>query len=232
MGLELPRAEVLIVDDDTAFAAGLQALLQEETPYHIDVAHDCHTALTTVLERKGLYDVVIMDQQFYGQDKGLTCMNDIKEIDPHIQTIFLTGHGEIDYAFFALEHGAFRYLHKPPEPNELIAVIALAYKYTSLSRKNHQLVRDQNTLRDAIIKCIALAVIGIAAIVALDTFIEDNFLPAIIGFVAILAVLFPGWQGIHRVRLSGKKDDLSVEIETNNRDNTKKKCNYSANEQN
>ena len=77
-------------------------------------------------------DVVILDMQMPGRD-GVDSLREIKRISPLIEVIMLTGHATIDSGIQGLKLGAYDYLMKPAETEDLVPKILRAY-----ARKSEQ----------------------------------------------------------------------------------------------
>src|SRR6185436_6639582 len=79
--------------------------------------------------------VVITDLKMPKMD-GLQLMERIKEFDANIQIIMITGHGTIDDAVTAMKMGAYDFIPKPFNKQEIIAVVNRAFEKTSLLEEN------------------------------------------------------------------------------------------------
>ncbi len=74
----------------------------------------------------GDFDVVVLDLKMPGMD-GIATLKEIKKLDLFTETLILTGHGSIDTALEAIKLGAYDYLTKPCEIDELVEKIELAW---------------------------------------------------------------------------------------------------------
>ncbi len=106
---------VLIVDDERTLARAVRAFLAE-SGYEAEVAADAETALG-VLERLRP-DVVFTDVRLPGMS-GIDLLRRIREFDPAVPVIIMTAHGTIEGAVEAVKLGAFDYLKKPVDLEEL-----------------------------------------------------------------------------------------------------------------
>lgn len=117
------QVKVLLVDDEMEFAETLAERLRLRS-FEVTVASRANEALTAIDE--GLRpDVVLMDIKMPGLD-GMDALKDIRERNPRIETIILTGHGAMESSVEGMKLGAFDYLMKPVDIAELIAKIEQA----------------------------------------------------------------------------------------------------------
>jgi len=118
--------KVLMVDDEAQFRATTSKILSRRG-YETTVAESGEAAIEIL--RKSPQDVVILDIKMPGMD-GHEALGQIKEIDPDVQVIMLTGHGGDASAKESLKHGAFDYLNKPCDIELLSMKINDAYDAT------------------------------------------------------------------------------------------------------
>ncbi|OFW14024.1 MAG: hypothetical protein A3F70_09455 [Acidobacteria bacterium RIFCSPLOWO2_12_FULL_67_14] len=111
-------ARILVVDDKRDLARGV-ALVLGKLPAEIAVAHSAEEALE-LLERDPA-DIVLSDIRMPGRD-GLSLLDCVRERWPQAQVILFTGYGTIDSAVDAMKRGAFHYLTKPFNNDELLVV--------------------------------------------------------------------------------------------------------------
>ena len=116
--------KVLIVDDEEAILKGIKLNLGRE--FSISTAKESQEALEIVREH-GPFDVVVSDMRMPGMD-GATLLRTIKEENPQIMTILLTGHADFEFGGSqALQTGIlFKILIKPCPPHKLSAAIRAA----------------------------------------------------------------------------------------------------------
>ena len=111
---EMP-SKVLLVDDEREFVQTLsERLLMRDMGSA--VAYDGESALSLVKEDEP--EVMILDLKMPGID-GIEVLRRVKETNPEIEVIILTGHGSEADKKMCMELGAFAYLHKPVDINEL-----------------------------------------------------------------------------------------------------------------
>jgi len=116
---------VLLVDDEVAF---LEALAKRLRKRNIDItlANSAQEALRILRERP--VDVVVLDLKMPGMD-GIQAVREIKLATPLVEVIMLTGHASVEAAMEGMELGAFDYLTKPVDIEELV------YKLQDANRK-------------------------------------------------------------------------------------------------
>jgi len=119
------EASVLVVDDEVPFVETLIKRLAKRG-FRVDFAHSGQEAL----EKLGgggptTTDVVILDVKMPGMD-GLEVLARIKEKHPLIEVIMLTGHATVESAIEGMKQGAFDYLMKPCELEDLISKLNVA----------------------------------------------------------------------------------------------------------
>jgi len=108
---------ILVVDDNRDLARGVALVLAELSP-RIAVAHSAADALALLATNP--FDLVISDIRMPGGD-GMSLMHHIREGWPETRVILLTGFGTIPMAIDAIKAGAFHYLTKPFDNDELLA---------------------------------------------------------------------------------------------------------------
>ena len=118
---EMP-SKVLLVDDEREFIQTLseRLMMRDMGPA---VAYDGESALNLIKEDEP--DVMIVDLKMPGID-GLEVLRKVKETRPEIEVIILTGHGHVADRELCMQLGAFAYLQKPLDINELSEIIKKA----------------------------------------------------------------------------------------------------------
>jgi two-component system response regulator HydG len=129
--------QVLIVDDDEAHAQAVAETLER-------VGADCTvagsgTSGATLIESEN-FDVIVTDLRMEDID-GLAILRKAKQELPEAEVILLTGHGSINSAVTAMQHGAYTYLTKPLDINELRTAVEKASTRVRLIRRNAELNR-------------------------------------------------------------------------------------------
>ena len=116
---------VLLVDDEVAFLEVLAKRLRKRN-IDITLANSAQEALRILRERP--VDVVVLDLKMPGMD-GIQAVREIKLATPLVEVIMLTGHASVEAAMEGMELGAFDYLTKPVDIEELV------YKLQDANRK-------------------------------------------------------------------------------------------------
>ena len=115
---------LLLVDDEEDFRSTLANRLRKRKLEVVDVG-DGQKAVTTVREKT--IDVAVVDVKMPGID-GLETLRQIKQINPLIQVIMLTGHASVESGIEGMKLGAFDYLMKPCDINDLLLKIEDAFQ--------------------------------------------------------------------------------------------------------
>ncbi|MBI5248161.1 MAG: response regulator [Desulfomonile tiedjei] len=134
--------KVLLVDDEQDFVESLGDRL-ESRGFKVSKCLSGDAGLARL--REGPVDVVILDVLMPGKD-GIQTLREIKQMNPLIEVIMLSGHSTIETAIEGLKLGAFDYLLKPSETTDLIGKILRAY-----ARKSEQEERIRRAEIDKII---------------------------------------------------------------------------------
>jgi len=117
------KIRVLLVDDEEEFVETLAQRL-EVREFDVTTALSGADALER-LEHEEV-DLVILDLQMPGVD-GIEVLRKIKELKPLIEVIMLTGHATVETAIEGMKLGAFDFLIKPTETEELVEKINRAF---------------------------------------------------------------------------------------------------------
>lgn len=123
--------KVLLVDDEAEFS---ETLIKRMRKRNVDITgvRSGEEALQTL--DKDLIDVVILDVRMPGMD-GIETLRVIKKTHPLIEVIMLTGHASVEAAVQGMELGAFDYLMKPMQIDDLLYKIQDAYKKKTLQEQ-------------------------------------------------------------------------------------------------
>ena len=118
------KLKVLLVDDEQEFVTTLAERL-ELRGMHVEIATDGEMALSII--ETDPPQVVVLDVMMPGLG-GMEVLQRIKTMDPNIQVILLTGHGATKDGIKGMQLGAFDYLIKPVDIDELIEKLNEAAK--------------------------------------------------------------------------------------------------------
>ncbi|MFH0766241.1 MAG: response regulator, partial [Calditrichota bacterium] len=128
---DMPQ-KVLLVDDEAEFVETLSERLRSRR-FDASVVYDGEEALNYVAKDEP--DVMVLDLKMPGID-GIEVLRRIKQTNPLIEVIILTGHGSEREEQLAAELGAFAYLHKPVDVDALAQVMRAAYAKVETARHN------------------------------------------------------------------------------------------------
>ena len=126
---------ILIVDDDASHRRMLEAVLTAEG-YAVAHAEDGRRAVSAVEER--FYDLILMDVRM-SRLGGIEALKQIKEISPGIPIIIMTAYASVGTAVDALKAGAYDYLTKPLDIDELKILVDKALQFRRLEQENRYL---------------------------------------------------------------------------------------------
>lgn len=127
--------KILIVDDELSVRNSLREWFLEDG-FAVETAEDGNAALQRM--HSGPYDIVIIDLKMPGMD-GITLERRIRQIDKDAAIIILTAFASVETAVEALKLGAFDYVTKPVDPDELSNTVRNALKQRELESENVRL---------------------------------------------------------------------------------------------
>jgi len=125
------ETKVLLVDDEEGFVTVLTKRLVARRLTVLS-SHNGDEALAE-LQREPDVDVVLLDVKMPGMD-GIETLREIKRAYPTVEVIMLTGHGTVESAIDGMKLGAFDYLMKPCDLEELLGKVEEA----QAKRRAHQ----------------------------------------------------------------------------------------------
>jgi two-component system, response regulator RegA len=112
-------ASLLLVDDDLAFLEVLQRALQRRG-HAVEVAASAAAALASAGSMR--YDGVVLDLRI-GSDSGLTCLLELRRLQPDAAILLLTGYASIATAVEAIKRGADDYRPKPASADDILQAL-------------------------------------------------------------------------------------------------------------
>jgi two-component system response regulator HydG len=126
------KTKILVVDDEAPHRQMLDAVLSVEG-YEIHHAGDGQEAISLVEER--FYDLILMDIRM-SKVGGIEALKKIKKISPGIPIIIMTAYASVRTAVDALKSGAYDYLTKPLDIEELKMLVEKALHHRKLEQEN------------------------------------------------------------------------------------------------
>ena len=135
------QISILIVDDEESVRDSLYNWFIEDG-YHVECAEDAKKALS-ILESRN-FDIILADIKMPGMD-GLEMHRRIRNLNHDAIVIIMTAFASVDTAVQALKDGAFDYVTKPFDPDDLSHLIRNATKQISLKEEN-EVLRDKVVL--------------------------------------------------------------------------------------
>lgn len=129
------KNKILIADDERIVRESLLHWFEEEG-YRVEIAEDGSSAISLFLKDK--FDLALIDLKMPGVG-GLEVLKKIKESDPEAIVIMITAFASVPTAIAALKEGAFDYVTKPVDPDELSHLIKKALNQKALQIENKML---------------------------------------------------------------------------------------------
>ncbi|HYA24353.1 MAG TPA: sigma-54 dependent transcriptional regulator [Terriglobales bacterium] len=131
------QGRLLIVDDELSVRDSLGKWFREEG-YEVGTAESANEALTRLADHP--WDAALVDIKMHGTD-GIELQRRMHELDPGLMVIIMTGYASVESAVTALKNGAYDYVTKPLDPDELAHLVknAMAHKRTE---KENVLLRE------------------------------------------------------------------------------------------
>ena len=175
---------VLVIDDELGPRESLRILLKNE--YEVVTADSVARGLQSLRERPP--DTIVMDIRMPGTS-GIEVLREIRQIDPHVSVIMLTGYGALETAQEAIRLGANDYMKKPFDTQEMLSTIRRNVKRSEMTRRRirteSELQNLNRSLVDELAKKDRMASLGQAS----AELVHDlrNPLAVILGYTEILA---------------------------------------------
>ena len=130
-------AEILVVDDEADIRELVGGILQDEG-FLVRTAANSADALAAVRTRAPR--LVVLDVWLKGSElDGLGILSVLKEMDPLLPVVVISGHGTVETAVEAIRRGAYDYLEKPFKAEKLLVTIQRALENAALKRENSAL---------------------------------------------------------------------------------------------
>src|SRR5438874_12161892 len=130
-------SDILVVDDEADIRELVAAILEDDG-YAVRTAHNAEAALAAIRARKP--GLLILDIWMSGGGlDGLELLDRVKEIDPDLPVIMISGHGNIETAVSSIKRGAYDFIEKPFKSDRLMLVVERALEAANLRRENRKL---------------------------------------------------------------------------------------------
>ena len=140
----MPAYRILIIDDEVTICRGCQLGLAE-TGHSADVCQSGRQGLEILLS--GAYDLALVDMHLPDLN-GMEILRRVAAEQPEVCVIMMTGYSSVKNAVEAMKLGAFDYLTKPFDDDELIASVQTALENKRLKQENRTLRRQLNEAYD------------------------------------------------------------------------------------
>jgi len=129
------QGKLLIVDDELSVRDSLGKWFREEG-YEVGTAESASDALTRMAENK--WDVALLDIKMRGTD-GIELQRRLHELDSDLIVIMMTGYASVETAVTALKNGAYDYVSKPLDPDEIAHLVKNALAHHRAEKENVRL---------------------------------------------------------------------------------------------
>ncbi len=129
--------EILIVDDEPDIRLLIEGVLEDEG-YAVRQAGDSDAAVAAFRHRRP--SLVILDVWLQGSKlDGLGILHKLHAEEPHVPVVMISGHGTIETAVSAIQHGAYDFIEKPFKSDRLLLIVRRALEAARLARENAEL---------------------------------------------------------------------------------------------
>ena len=139
------QGKLLIVDDELSVRDSLGKWFREEG-YEVATTENASDALTRLAEQR--WDAALVDIKMHGTD-GIELQRRMHEMDPEMIVIIMTGYASVETAVAALKNGAYDYVTKPLDPEEIAHLVKNAIAHKRATQENVLLARDRRRSRAA-----------------------------------------------------------------------------------
>jgi len=144
---------LLVIDDEAPILKAFQRAFSNDVTTVLTAKNAVDGEATFAEARP---DVVVIDLSL-PDTSGLECFKRLREIDPRVPVIFITGHGTVESAIEATRLGAYDYLFKPLELDEMRTLLDNAFNLSRMVRVQPILADEEDTVADAIVgRCKAM----------------------------------------------------------------------------
>lgn len=136
----MTRGHILIVDDDPVVRDSLGKWFESED-FQVDICPGAHVALEKLAHDR--FDLALLDIKMPGVD-GIELQARLQEIAPEMPVVIMTGFASVETAVKALKNGAYDYITKPFDPDELVHLVSNAIAHR---RAEGEVVRLKENLQ-------------------------------------------------------------------------------------
>ncbi len=133
------KGRMLIVDDELSVRDSLNKWFKEEG-YEVGTAESASEALSRLAEKQ--WDIALLDIKMRGTD-GIELQRRMHEIDPRLIAIMMTGYASVETAVAAMKNGAYDYVTKPLDPEDITLKVSKALSHQRAEKENERL-REQH----------------------------------------------------------------------------------------
>ncbi len=128
------NADILVIDDEADICELVSGILQDEG-HSVRMARDADEALAAVRQRRPT--LAVLDIWLQGSRiDGLDLLHLLKELDPDLPVVVISGHGTIETAVSAIRQGAYDFIEKPFTADRLLVIVGRALETARLKREN------------------------------------------------------------------------------------------------
>src|ERR1041384_614463 len=135
------KGRILIVDDELVVRDSLGKWFASEG-YTARPVGGAREALEVIQQAE--FDIALIDIKMPGMD-GMELQSRLREADPDLTVVIMTGYASVDTAVQALKRGAYDYITKPVDPDELSPLVANALEH---KRARSEVARLRENLQD------------------------------------------------------------------------------------
>ncbi len=128
----MQKTKILIVDDELIMRESLAGWLERDG-HEVTKTASGEEALEILKDSR--FDILLVDIKMEGMS-GLDVLKQVKESDPEVSVVMITAYGSVSTAIEAMKNGAYDYLLKPFEPDELGVLIDKIIQFQTQAREN------------------------------------------------------------------------------------------------
>ena len=129
------KGRILVIDDEPGIRLGCQRALRSEG-YRVDTAADGEEGLQALASSE--YDLVLLDMMMPGIG-GLEMLERIRELDPNLVCVVITGYATVELAVEAIKRGAYDFIAKPFDSDTLLLTVDQGMERRTLSLQSQRL---------------------------------------------------------------------------------------------